>query len=523
MTEATSADKKADADLEGLSTASLEPVTLAGPKRRHQASGIPAGLMAGLVGAAAIVLLIGVVMWQLGSSRGGGPQAGLTAPPPPPTESDGAPPGAKPLPGTPSRSVPSSPPQKTPPGSGSLFKEGPRLPTSPTIVPQLPNPSSAEVWPLPPVSSSEPEVLATVEGADAGWSVTVRSTAADLRVGMAILLEPEGEPGNWALKYGSGVSQAVGVAYSQGSGAKEVLARLHRQENNLTFAWAAAPSDPQVQRQVANCLVDITAGTTKRVGQLREPLDGKPIALDLTTDKQVVALQIPDPPKGDTVRFEISELRGFPSGANLRDGTKTATAASATALAPSPLFAPAGTKMPLAGAGPVIVFDEAPGAEIRVRLARAAGTGRLEVSLEPVYCEDQTVVCPLSLRELEELEEKENRDNRAAKRDLPVAEKKLDLAEKKLRDHEAKPPPAFDKKRKGNWDRELANLKRDVDQFTREAAPLKQAVEKSKARLEAIPKMQSLIKTLEIQAMIDYTVYSECGEPDLLLMDGREK
>jgi hypothetical protein len=522
MTEATSADKKADADLAEVSMASLEPVTLAGPKRRQQASGIPVGLMAGLIGAVAIVVLIGVVMWQLGSSRGSGPQAGLIAPPPPPTESDGAPPGAKPLPTATSKPLP-PPPQKTPTGSGSLFKEGPRLPASPTIVPQLPSPSTAEVWPLPPVASSEPEVLATVEGADAGWSVTVRSMAADLRVGMAILLEPEGEPGNWALKYGSGASQAVGVAYSQSSAAKEVLARLQRQENNLTFAWATAPSDPQVQRQVANCLVDITVGTTKRVGQLREPLDGKPIALDLTTDKQVVALQIPDPPKGDTVRFEISELRGFPSGASLRDGTKTATAASAMALAPSPLFAPAGTKMPVAGAGPVIVFDEAPGAEIRVRLARAAGTGRLEVSLEPVYCEDQTVVCPLTLRDLQELEEKETRDSRAAKRDLPVAEKKLDLAEKKFRDHEAKPPPAFDKKRKGNWDRELANLKRDVDQFTREATPLKQAVEKSKARLVAIPKLQSLIKTLEIQAMIEYTVYSECGEPDLLLMDGREE
>ena len=70
------------------------------------------------------------------------------------------------------------------------------------------------------------------------------------------------------------------------------------------------------------------------------------------------------------------------------------------------------------------------------------------------------------------------------------------------------------------WNQKLREAAAKLAQFQRDVDLQTQAVTKSQSLLDVVPKLREFIKGSHDQATIRYVVYSECGEQDLLLIDG---
>jgi hypothetical protein len=513
---------------------------------------LPLGILVSIPLGLLLVVLIAVVVMRGKPAGEGGELAGTSATPPPPPSSasettteepatapaaiggyaNAPPPSAVPpvagppsgyanapkadgpRPGAPSGVVdPSRPWLSAAPGGSGSAKGGYPQPVS--------APTSTEIWPLPD-DASWGQVLASISDEPTPWKIGVRSAEADpvtvapFRAGFPgatkgppIVLEPDADQESWVLKDVSGAEAAAG---------NEVLARLKRTGADLVFAWAASPKNPYVRRQVANCLLEVSDGKLKRIGQLRQPVRVQPIELDFTLEKQQIETQVDDVPRLDGVRMEVVGWDGFSSEPRIR-GTKTAMAVSPAAPI-SPLAATAAVSP-----GPpavVLEFTEIPGLEIRVRFVNPQPRGKLAIVVDPVFREstppkEHDLRTP---RLLDRLEAEAEKPLANAKRELPSAELKAKRAREEEREWKTKEPPA-NNPRLPKWQYRHRDLTQSATRFESELNALTKQIETYQAKADAVAKLREFLKSSQKQAKIQYMVYSECGEPDLLLIDGR--
>ncbi len=80
-----------------------------------------------------------------------------------------------------------------------------------------------------------------------------------------------------------------------------VVARLHRDPENLTFEWAAEAATQTAAACLTNCLLQLNAGSDQRFISLRAPLEIDPVVLDLE--------------KGATFKFALENI---PSAEHIR-------------------------------------------------------------------------------------------------------------------------------------------------------------------------------------------------------------
>jgi hypothetical protein len=353
---------------------------------------------------------------------------------------------------------------------------------------------------------------------------------------------------------------------------KEPLALLRQDGPNLVFAWASPLASEQARRHVVNSVLDVSAGSVRRMAQLREPIRMHPIALDVTTEKQTIEAQIDDPPRADALRLEITELSGFPTEMNLKGGVKTAMASSAAGALPmSPPGSPFGpASMPGAPFGPtstpgaarpavpttgiqspavpmsgfpaadgfpgvampmgqpsvaqmlVLESEDIPGLEIRVKLAKAESTGKVTISIDPVLNEGPNAVFDLANPKiLDRLEQEVERPLQNAQRELAPAEaslKRWQADAEKLKSNE---PRTKDIQRHTKWRLNVSESESWARKFGKEVEDLKKKIETYQTRIEVVAKLRPFLKDAHKQALIHYVVYSECGQPDVLLIDAR--
>ncbi|MBW8884014.1 MAG: hypothetical protein JF612_04390 [Planctomycetia bacterium] len=278
-------------------------------------------------------------------------------------------------------------------------------------------------------------------------------------------------------------------------------------------------------------MLEISDGKRKRVVQLREPLRAEPIAIDLSSDKQQVEIPLPNPPRASALQLEITELIGFSSEATFRGGMRNTGTPAAPNMALMSATAP-GSALPsgmtpgmgmsaFAGmpvGGKVIVeFPSIPGLEIQVGIKQESG--KVVVSVDPMFKEDGKDG-ELSLRRIAQIEEDAKKPLPNAQRDLDSAERLLKLWSDKLKESNANEPPSTSR-RFPAWKLKHMEATRNAASFERGVADLNARIDKSKSRLDAAAKLRAFLKDSNKQATIHYVVYSECGETDLLLIDGR--
>jgi hypothetical protein len=164
-----------------------------------------------------------------------------------------------------------------------------------------------------------------------------------------------------------------------------------------------------------------------------------------------------------------------------------------------------------------IEFGDIPGLEIRISFREASG--KILITTEPSYRDDgkEGGVTPARLSAVEE----------EARRQLALAQRELDVADRKLKSSSDRlkklnaDEPLSSSRRFPAWKREHTEETTNVAFAERSVSELTARVDKLKARLDSVPKLRGLLKD-SAQAEIHYVVYSECGETDMLLLDGRK-
>lgn len=399
--------------------------------------------------------------------------------------------------------------------------ETPRV--SPTPGSSAPVGRWAEVWPLPPVHVREPVVLTSLEETTSPMVFTARAADVDpRRIGPNVLAEKENSSEAWQLvRWTPGVPNPM----------REPLARIWRAERELLFAWLAPAISPVGPEQLANCVFEFQVGAQRRVGQVRVPQRLEPLLLDLSVPQQTVAMSFTHPPRPDQVCLEVTSLEDFPSGAMLRGGTRITMpslpgGAGNFPVVPAPLPArlpTGGTPMgalppPLGGMGTaavtrgvplVIELSEVPGLEIRLGLVWAAPE-KLELTVQPVYRDLAGEEFPFTRSELDRRLEESKRSLSNAQAGLVKAR----LALKRLEEREEK---LSKNKATAKRDLELAETKRLIQTNKAEEARLSKQVDAANQLEKIAESLRMMIQSLDKRARIEYVVYLEAGETDLLL------
>jgi hypothetical protein len=370
-----------------------------------------------------------------------------------------------------------------------------------------------EVWQLPGLASTVNGKLTSLRDPEAAPKLSLNVAAADFVPPTTIAVVPEMEPTG---RLPAGVS--------------DPLATLRLEGGDLLFSWALQ-SDTRLASQLMNCLLEISDGGRKRVAQFRDPVVAEPIAVDWTAEKQSIELVVPHSPRNSKLQLEITNLSGFSSEARLRNGSRATAPAgpapppAAPGMAANAGFAPGfppgmgmSAFVSLPGMGKLTIeFPELPGLEIQVGFKEERG--KIAISVDPTL-RDESKEGELSLRRIAQIEDEARKQIPSAQRDLESAERSLKLWSEKLKDRKANEPPSTSR-RFIEWKMAHTEATMNVARFERGVADLSARIEKAKARLELATNLRAMLKDSTTQATIHYVIYSECGEPDLLLVDGQ--
>jgi hypothetical protein len=360
---------------------------------------------------------------------------------------------------------------------------------SPPPTPADPLTGLAEVWRLPALISTQPEKAATLAREPAEpIGVSIRGLAAELPTSAAIFTEATSAGAAWDILFVSDLASGTG---------RVKLAELRRSGRDFSVAWAEPLADASLRRQLANCLLEVRHGNSAKTVQLREPLKPGPWTISMNEGVQSAEFTIPDPPKADVLRLEIRELVSFPRDVALREEHKSIAA----------------------GQKAVIQFTEMPGAEMGVQLIRLA-SGTLVVRVQSEFKENAATKFELSLSRLDSLEEGVTKSLERARRELPGEQAQLSAIQSDLKSAQASRPSTL--AQQAARDQAISSLASKLKRSVSKVGSLQKQIVESEARLAAVPKIRSFLESLDQKAQIRFAVCAECGERDLVLVDGMQ-
>lgn len=405
-------------------------------------------------------------------------------------------PETNPAPTTPSTPNPSNPfaglPIPTlPPGAVPAAPSSAATGSSATPV-EIPPPTPAgnplatigDVWKLPSLVSAAEETLGSLASVPAEpITIAIRSMAATLPAQAAYYAEPAADNQSWQFQY---------LASIESSAERTPLGTLRLAGTIFKFAWLPA-ADPALRRQLANCLLHVKCGEHARYVQVRPPYPRGPCVLDLATDKQTVEFELFDLPKAELMQLEVGELEGFPEGTTISDNTIEI------------------------GKESKIKFTKPVGAEIGLKLFKPK-EGNLSLRLEPVFKENAATQFDLTLTRLDALAKNVNDRLAEAKRDLPAAERSHKSLVSQLNSLASRKPANI--QQMAAYEQQATSLRSQIKRAASRIKHLQDEIPECEVRLAAVPEMRKFLESLHERAAIRYRLVADCGETDLVLVDG---
>lgn len=390
-----------------------------------------------------------------------------------------APPNDRPLPAPPP--LPEPPPPLAPaPANPPPVEEPPRLTYLFAAVP-----SSLR---LPPLISSEPvPLLKLAREPEEPLSLKIDSSAGNLPAGSAITADADPQGRGWIVSFVTDAAAAAG---------KVTLAIIRREGLELSLAWAVPLNDSELRRQLANCLLEVGTVKDSRVLQLREPLGLGPLVLDLEKENQIIEMYLPDSPPPGKIALRIVELSGFDRGGKLRGNAQM---------------------LPL-GKTAFIEFAEMKGAQVELRFVRHSQAGKLILRADPVFKEPGDKEFELTFPRLDKLKAAQEEVLMRAQNTLSAAQAGFRSSKSALDQLKSNPPrtPAEN----ANWQRQVSATIGDMERLNKRIRDMTKQIAESQTRLNAVPDVRAFLDTLHKRATIRYIVSAECGDKEVVLVDG---
>jgi hypothetical protein len=164
-----------------------------------------------------------------------------------------------------------------------------------------------------------------------------------------------------------------------------------------------------------------------------------------------------------------------------------------------------------------VEFSNVPGAEMSVQLVKLATSG-LVVRTQSEFKENAASKFELSRSRLEALEESVTKALEKSKRELPGEQSRLSALQSDLRSAQSSRPSNLQQQNARNL--LIADLAGKVKRSANKIQSLQENIVESEARLAAVPKIRTFLDSLHQRAQLKFVVCAECGEHDLVLVDG---
>ena len=318
--------------------------------------------------------------------------------------------------------------------------------------------------------------------------ISLNAVAANVPAEATLLIEPNaGAAASWLFSYAPNVNDAAQD--------KRPLAELKHVGGELVFTWRSPIDDADARKELANCVLRMTCGSTAKTTVLRVPLELPQVRVDLARDITTIALPVLDPPKEDSLRLEIVELKGFPTGAAMREGKQL-------------------LKLKERG---TIEFAHMQGAEMQLEFRRHPTEG-LQLVIRPEFRENAAEKTIMTLPRLVELKKDLEKLIPQSEAKLVALGKEARALSDQLQDLGGRPAggPAF-----VAWQSKRTRLESALSSARSQASRLSRRLPEMKARLAAVPQVQQFLTSIHTQGSLVVRVVAECGDARLAVIDAR--
>ncbi len=224
-----------------------------------------------------------------------------------------------------------------------------------------------ELVQLPKVADASPiDIASWEEATPATWKLELSNDLVDVRGGSfrAVEGDKDADGQHWSIHLTGPGGETSG---------RPAVAEMTFGETGVRFNWSAEAAGSKSAEQLRNAFAKFTIGNEVRQLPLREPTQSEVILLDMTKLSTLHPWFLTAAPKVGDVMLELTSLDGLDTAASFKDDKSTAEI----------------------GEQVVILFDEVPGAEMRVKLQRDDQHG-VAVQVESFYVNDEGNETPLS-------------------------------------------------------------------------------------------------------------------------------
>lgn len=391
-------------------------------------------------------------------------------------------PSVAPIGSTPTPPFPSTP----------MATRGPKNPVKqqtvqpPPATPDQPLAGLTQVIKLPSLVDTAPVVLCPLHvpvGIPLG--IAFNAVAANVPAEAAFLAEIKSEsPRTWLVCY-----------FPDTSGSpqdKRVLGEIRHADGELSFVWRTPIEDTDARRELSNCLLKLSCRDVAKTAVLREPEQTPRLKLDLRREVQTHTWPAADLPNEETLRLEIAEMPGFPTGAKLKDERRVLRLKERA----------------------TIQFEQVSGAEINVEFRRVAEN--LQIVIRPEFRENAADSFPMTLPRLAEFKASLQKAVPEAEARIVALGKELKSLDRQLKDLGGRPAsgPAF-----VAWQGRLRNLQSAASSARTQISRLQRRLPEMKARLANAPHLEQFLGDLQSRGTLRVQLYAECGDARLVVRD----
>ena len=273
---------------------------------------------------------------------------------------------------------------------------------------------------------------------------------------------------------------------------KRVLAEFRHADGELSFVWRTPIEDTDARRQFFNCLLKLSCREVAKTALLREPQQTPRLKLDLQREVQTHTWPAADLPKEESLRLEIAEMPGFPTGAKLKDERRVLRLKERA----------------------TIQFEQVSGAEIDVEFRRVAEN--LQIVIRPEFRENAADSFPMTLPRLADFKANLQKAIPEAEARIVALGKELKSIDRQIKNLGGRPAsgPAFIA-----WQGRLRNLQTAASRAKTQISRLQRRLPEMKARLANAPQLEKFLGDLHARGTLRFKVYAECGDAQLTVTD----